>query len=64
MRKTPAGDPPVFEVELPGARAVFSTRLGGVSEPPYDSLRPSVRVPLSVPEPLNTTLDRLKVPLL
>jgi YfiH family protein len=28
----------VFEVELPGARALFSTRQGGVSEPPYDTL--------------------------
>jgi YfiH family protein len=30
--------PPVFEVALPGARAYFSTRLGGVSEGPYESL--------------------------
>src|SRR5215212_9344672 len=28
----------LFELELPGARAVFSTRQGGVSEPPYDKL--------------------------
>jgi YfiH family protein len=28
----------VFEVGLPGARAIFSTRDGGVSEPPYDTL--------------------------
>ncbi|HKP92025.1 MAG TPA: polyphenol oxidase family protein [Thermoleophilaceae bacterium] len=28
----------VFELDLPGARAVFSTRQGGVSEPPYDTL--------------------------
>ncbi|MFL5894138.1 MAG: polyphenol oxidase family protein [Thermoleophilaceae bacterium] len=27
-----------FEVDLPGARAVFSTRHGGVSEGPYESL--------------------------
>jgi YfiH family protein len=27
-----------LEAELPGARAAFSTRLGGVSEPPFDSL--------------------------
>lgn len=27
-----------LEAELPGARAAFTTRLGGVSEPPYDSL--------------------------
>jgi len=27
-----------LEAELRGARAVFSTRLGGVSEPPFDSL--------------------------
>lgn len=29
---------PAFEVELPGARAVFSTRQGGVSGGPYKSL--------------------------
>jgi purine-nucleoside/S-methyl-5'-thioadenosine phosphorylase / adenosine deaminase len=28
----------MIEVKLPGARAVFSTRAGGVSEGPYDSL--------------------------
>ncbi|MFL5782133.1 MAG: polyphenol oxidase family protein, partial [Thermoleophilaceae bacterium] len=28
----------VFEVDLPGARALFSTRRGGVSEAPYDTL--------------------------
>ena len=28
----------MIEVELPGARAVFSTRRGGVSEGPYESL--------------------------
>ena len=27
-----------LEAELPGARTAFSTRIGGVSEPPYDSL--------------------------
>jgi YfiH family protein len=27
-----------LEAELPGARAAFSTRVGGVSEPPYESL--------------------------
>jgi YfiH family protein len=27
-----------FSVDLPGARAVFSTRRGGVSEPPFDTL--------------------------
>ena len=27
-----------LEAELPGARAAFSTRIGGVSETPYDSL--------------------------
>jgi YfiH family protein len=27
-----------FDIELPGAHAVFSTRLGGVSPPPYESL--------------------------
>ena len=32
------GDPPTFELELPGARVWFSTRQGGVSAAPYDSL--------------------------
>jgi polyphenol oxidase len=32
------GEPPAFEVELPGARALFSTRQGGISVAPYDSL--------------------------
>ena len=27
-----------FDVDLPGGRAIFSTRLGGVSEGPYESL--------------------------
>jgi polyphenol oxidase len=27
-----------LEADLPGARAAFSTRLGGVSEPPFDTL--------------------------
>ena len=27
-----------LEAELPGARAAFSTRVGGVSEAPFDSL--------------------------
>jgi len=30
--------PEPIEIELPGARAVFSTRTGGVSEGPYESL--------------------------
>jgi purine-nucleoside/S-methyl-5'-thioadenosine phosphorylase / adenosine deaminase len=30
--------PPLIEFELPGARAAFSTRRGGVSEGPYESL--------------------------
>jgi YfiH family protein len=32
------GEPPAFEIELPGARVYFSTRQGGVSEAPYDTL--------------------------
>jgi YfiH family protein len=28
----------IFGAELPGGRAVFSTRIGGVSQPPYQSL--------------------------
>lgn len=35
----PRGHPaPVFALDLPGARVAFSTRLGGVSEGPYESL--------------------------
>ena len=30
--------PPIFQVALPGGSALFSTRLGGVSEGPYESL--------------------------
>lgn len=32
-----------LEAELPGARAVFSTRLGGVSAPPWDRLNLAVQ---------------------
>lgn len=32
-----------LEAGLPGARAAFSTRAGGVSEPPYDSLNVAVK---------------------
>jgi YfiH family protein len=32
-----------LEAELPGARAAFSTRVGGLSEPPYDSLNIAVK---------------------
>ena len=32
-----------LEAELPGARAAFSTRIGGVSEPPYDSLNVALK---------------------
>jgi polyphenol oxidase len=31
-----------LEAELPGGRAAFSTRLGGVSEPPYESLNMAI----------------------
>jgi purine-nucleoside/S-methyl-5'-thioadenosine phosphorylase / adenosine deaminase len=34
----PRGQPPVLEVSLPGAHVVFSTRRGGVSAGPYQSL--------------------------
>jgi polyphenol oxidase len=34
----PAGSPPLFAVDLPGAAVRFSTRLGGVSDGAYDSL--------------------------
>ncbi len=32
-----------LEAELPGARAAFSTRLGGVSEGPYESLNVAIK---------------------
>jgi YfiH family protein len=32
-----------LEAELPGARAAFSTRVGGVSESPYDTLNVAVK---------------------
>lgn len=32
-----------LEAELPEARAAFSTRLGGASEPPYDSLNVAIK---------------------
>ena len=32
-----------LEAELPGARAAFSTRVGGVSETPYDSLNVALK---------------------
>jgi YfiH family protein len=31
-----------LEAELPGARAAFSTRIGGASEPPYDTLNVAI----------------------
>ena len=31
-----------LEADLPGARAAFSTRVGGVSEPPYDALNVAI----------------------
>lgn len=38
MASAPEGSPPAWEVALPGARAYFSTRQGGVSAGPYESL--------------------------
>ena len=32
-----------LEAELPGARAAFSTRVGGVSEPPYEALNIAIK---------------------
>ena len=32
-----------LEAELPGARAAFSTRVGGVSEAPFDALNVAVK---------------------
>ncbi len=32
-----------LEAELPGARAAFSTRVGGVSRPPYESLNVAIK---------------------
>ncbi|HWM12711.1 MAG TPA: polyphenol oxidase family protein [Solirubrobacteraceae bacterium] len=34
----PVGSPPLFAFDLPGAAVRFSTRAGGVSDGPYDSL--------------------------
>ena len=31
-----------LEAELPGARAAFSTRVGGVSEAPYEALNVAI----------------------
>jgi YfiH family protein len=33
----------IFDVDLPGGRAAFSTRLGGVSRPPFESLNLGVK---------------------
>ena len=32
-----------LEADLPGARGAFSTRVGGVSEPPYDALNVAIK---------------------
>jgi YfiH family protein len=38
------GRPPAFAAELPGARVLFSTRAGGVSRGPYESLNLGARI--------------------
>ncbi|MCL6581128.1 MAG: peptidoglycan editing factor PgeF [Firmicutes bacterium] len=48
----------VLESALPGTTAVFTTRLGGVSRPPYDSLNMGYHVGDS---PVDVTENRLRV---
>ena len=47
-----------LEAELPGARAVFSTRVGGVSEPPFDTLNLGL---LTGDEPASVRENRLRL---
>ena len=68
---SPVSDPPLLRVDLPGARVAFTTRAGGVSAPPYDSLNLGLHVgddPAAVVEnrrraaaALGATLDDLAV---
>jgi YfiH family protein len=54
-----------FEVRLPGARAVFSTRRGGVSEGPYESLNLGILTdddPARVAENRRRVADAARVP--
>ena len=54
-----------FEVELPGARAIFSTRVGGVSEGPYESLNLGILTgddPACVAENRRRLAERIGVP--
>jgi YfiH family protein len=47
-----------LEAELPGARAAFSTRIGGVSEAPYDALNVAV---LTGDEPERVGMNRRRL---
>jgi hypothetical protein len=47
-----------LEAELPGARAAFSTRVGGVSEPPFDTLNLGL---LTGDEPASVRENRLRL---
>jgi polyphenol oxidase len=47
-----------LEAELPGARAAFSTRMGGVSEPPYEALNVGI---LTGDEPKRVGENRLRL---
>ena len=47
-----------LEAELPGARAAFSTRVGGVSEPPFDTLNIGL---LTGDEPASVRENRLRL---
>ena len=47
-----------LEAELPGARAAFSTRLGGTSEPPFDTLNLGL---LTGDEPERVRENRLRL---
>ena len=47
-----------LEVELPGARTAFSTRIGGVSSEPYDSLNVAV---MTGDEPRNVVRNRRRL---
>jgi polyphenol oxidase len=47
-----------FEAELPGARAAFSTRVGGVSEAPYEELNVAI---LTGDEPRHVGVNRSRL---
>jgi len=47
-----------LEAKLPGARAAFSTRVGGVSDPPYDTLNVAI---MTGDEPERVRENRLRL---